>query len=53
MANSPSIGQLLRFYVPYEIVGRGRFMCPHCHSRFALARVPEAMGSSQPAVDPP
>ena len=38
MVNSPTLGQLLRQYVPYEIVVEGRLTCPHCHSRFALSR---------------
>lgn len=35
--NSPSCRQLMRQYVPYEVVVNSRFTCPHCHSRFALA----------------
>jgi hypothetical protein len=38
MANSPSFGQLLRQYVPYEIVVESRLSCPHCHACFALSR---------------
>jgi hypothetical protein len=38
MANSPSLGQLLRLYLPRQIVVSGRIMCPHCHSRFFLKR---------------
>jgi len=38
MANSPSFGQLLQLYMPWQIVFQRRFMCPHCHSRFRLAR---------------
>ena len=36
MANSPSLGQLLRLYWPRQIVVSGRIMCPHCHSRHTL-----------------
>jgi hypothetical protein len=38
MANSPSLVQLVRLYLPFGIVLQGRVMCPHCHSRFRLAR---------------
>jgi hypothetical protein len=36
MANSPSPSQLWRQFLPYDILGKDRMTCPHCHSRFAL-----------------
>jgi hypothetical protein len=36
--NSPSWHQLARQLVPYEVVVNDRFTCPHCRSRFKLAR---------------
>jgi hypothetical protein len=38
LSNSPDWSQIQRQFVPYDIVVRSRFTCPHCHARFMLRR---------------
>lgn len=37
MANSPSLSQLWRQFLPYDILVKERVKCPHCRSRFVLS----------------